>query len=123
MRLLKRFQYNSPVVLTFALVSLFVFGLNVLTDGRSNILLFSVYRSSWKNPLSYLRLFLHVLGHGSWEHYTGNILMILVIGPMLEEKYGSINLLEMILLTALVSGIVHVVLFPGTALLGASGIG
>ena len=41
---------------------------------------------------------------------------------MLEEKYGSINLLEMILLTALVSGIMHVALFPGAALLGASGI-
>ena len=122
MRLLRRFQYNSPVILTFALVSLLVLWLNDLTGGRSNALLFSVYRSSWKNPLTYLRFFGHVLGHSSWSHYTGNILMILVVGPMLEEKYGSINLLEMILLTALVSGIMHVALFPGAALLGASGI-
>ena len=41
---------------------------------------------------------------------------------MLEEKYGSVNLLEMIVLTALVSGIMHVILFPNAALLGASGI-
>lgn len=122
MRLLRRFQYNSPVILTFALVSLLVLWLNDLTGGRSNALLFSVYRSSWKNPLTYLRFFGHVLGHSSWSHYTGNVLMILVVGPMLEEKYGSINLLEMILLTALVSGIMHVALFPGAALLGASGI-
>ena len=122
MRLLRRFQYNSPVILTFALVSLLVLWLNDLTGGHSNALLFSVYRSSWKNPLTYLRFFGHVLGHSSWSHYTGNILMILVVGPMLEEKYGSINLLEMILLTALVSGIMHVALFPGAALLGASGI-
>lgn len=122
MRLLRRFQYNSPVVLTFALVSLLVLWLNNLTGGRSNALLFSVYRASWKNPLTYLRFFGHVLGHSSWDHYTGNILMMLVIGPMLEEKYGSVNLLEMIVLTALVSGIMHVVLFPNAALLGASGI-
>ena len=122
MRLLRRFQYNSPVILTFALVSLLVLWLNDLTGGRSNALLFSVYRSSWKNPLTYLRFFGHVLGHSGWSHYTGNVLMILVVGPMLEEKYGSINLLEMILLTALVSGIMHVALFPGAALLGASGI-
>ena len=122
MRLLRRFQYNSPVVLTFALVSLLVFWLNNLTGGRSNVLLFSVYRSSRKNPLTYLRFFGHVLGHSSWDHYTGNILMMLVIGPMLEEKYGSVNLLEMIALTALVSGIMHVILFPNAVLLGASGI-
>lgn len=122
MKLLRRFQYNSPVVLTFALVSLLVLWLNILTDGKSNALLFSVYRSSWKNPLTYLRFFGHVLGHSGWDHYAGNILMILVIGPMLEEKYGSVNLLEMIILTAVVSGIVHVILFPGVALLGASGI-
>lgn len=122
MRLLKRFQYNSPVVLTFALVSLLVLWLNELTDGWTNAALFSVYRSSWKNPLTYLRFFGHVLGHSGWSHYTGNMVMILVLGPMLEEKYGSQNLLEMIVLTTLVSGIMHVVLFPNVALLGASGI-
>lgn len=41
------------------------------------------------SPLFYVRLFGHVLGHASWDHFTGNILLILVIGPMIEEKYGS----------------------------------
>ena len=39
-------QYNSPVVLSFALVSLGALLLNLFTHGRSNTLLFSVYRSS-----------------------------------------------------------------------------
>ena len=78
MRLLRKFQYNSPVVLTFALISLLVLGLNELTDGGSNWFLFSVYRSSWKNPLTYLRFFGHVLGHSDWSHYMNNMLMILV---------------------------------------------
>ncbi|MFI3175732.1 MAG: rhomboid family intramembrane serine protease, partial [Bacillota bacterium] len=39
-----------------------------------------------------------------------------------EEKYGGANLLFVILLTALVTGICNVVLFPDVALLGASGV-
>lgn len=48
--------------------------------------------------------------------------MFLVIGPPLEERYGSRVLLTGILLTALVSGLLQTVLFPNSALLGASGI-
>ena len=48
--------------------------------------------------------------------------MILVVGPGLEEKYGRKNMISAIIITALVSGLVHWFLFPGTMLLGASGI-
>ena len=50
------------------------------------------------------------------------MLMFLVIGPPLEERYGSRVLLTGILLTALISGLLQTVLFPNSALLGASGI-
>ena len=52
----------------------------------------------------------------------GNIMMILVVGPLLEEKYGSSNILFVILSTALVTGIVNFVFFPNVQLLGASGV-
>ena len=64
----------------------------------------------------------HVLGHADFDHFLGNILLLLVIGPPLEEEYGSRTLLAGILLTAGVSGILQCVFFPGSALLGASGI-
>ena len=48
--------------------------------------------------------------------------MILVVGPLLEEKYGSSNMLFVILATALVTGIVNFIFFPHTQLLGASGV-
>ncbi len=115
-------QYNSPVVLSFALVSLGALLLNLLTHGRSNVMLFSVYRSSLLQPLTYPRFFLHVLGHANFTHYISNMMLILVVGPPLEEKYGSRPLLWAIAVTALVSGLVHWLFFPGTALLGASGI-
>ena len=108
-------QYNSPVILTFFLLSLGVLFLGQYTGGWTTTHLFSVYRSSLKDPLFYIRLFGHVLGHGSWDHFLNNMLLLLVVGPPMEEKYGS-------LLTALISGILQCVLFPRTALLGASGI-
>lgn len=115
-------QYNSPVILTFFLLSLGVLFLGQWTGGWTTTHLFCVYRSSLKDPLFYVRLFGHVLGHGSWDHFLNNMLLLLVVGPPMEEKYGSLPLLKGILLTALISGILQCALFPRTALLGASGI-
>ena len=115
-------QYNSPVILTFFLLSLGVLFLGQWTGGWTTTHLFCVYRSSLKDPLFYVRLFGHVLGHADFDHFLGNMLLLLVIGPPLEEKYGSRTLLAGILLTAGVSGILQCVFFPGSALLGASGI-
>lgn len=115
-------QYNSPVILSFALCSLVVLGLSSLTDGRSNALLFCVYRSSLREPLAYLRFFLHVLGHGSYSHYLNNMLLLLIVGPAMEEKYGSRKIALFFALTALVTGLVQFIFFPGSALMGASGL-
>lgn len=119
---MKKLQYNSPVILTFFLLSLGVLLLDWLTSGWTTLHAFCVYRSSLADPLFYVRLFGHVLGHADFDHFLGNMLLLLVIGPPLEEKYGSRTLLAGILLTAGVSGILQCVFFPGSALLGASGI-
>ena len=117
-----RLQYNAPVILTFFLLSLGALLLDGATDGWTTTHLFCVYRSSLRDPLFYFRLFGHVLGHAELEHFMGNMLLFLVVGPPMEEKYGSIPLLKGILLTAFVSGVLQCILFPQTALLGASGI-
>ena len=117
-----RISFNSPVVLGFAAASLVAMILNFLTAGAANRILFSVYRSSLAAPLTYLRFFTHVLGHSGWTHYIGNMSYLLLLGPALEEKYGSKKLFGVIGITAGVTGIVHFVLFPGTSLCGASGI-
>ena len=46
---MKKLQYNSPVILSFFLLSLAALVLSYLTAGRSNALVFSVYRFSFKN--------------------------------------------------------------------------
>lgn len=117
-----RIQYNAPVVLTFALLSLAALVLGVITGGRTTAALFCVYRAPLSDPLTYFRMVGHVLGHSGYAHYMGNMMLLLVVGPPLEEKYGSKRLLFCIFVTALVSGLAQFLLFPGTALLGASGI-
>ncbi len=92
------------------------------TKGWTTMHLFCVYRSSLKDPLFYIRLFGHVLGHASWDHFLNNMMLLLVIGPPMEEKYGSVLLLKGMVFTALISGVLQCLLFPRTALLGASGI-
>jgi membrane associated rhomboid family serine protease len=52
----------------------------------------------------------------------GNMLLMLVVGPPLEEKYGGKSLFKAILITAFASGVIQWAIFPGQALLGASGI-
>lgn len=61
-----------------------------LSNGWTTYHLFSVYRSSLADPLLFVRLFGHVLGHASWDHFIGNMLLFLVIAPSLEERYGGI---------------------------------
>ena len=119
---MKKITWNSPVILSFALISLIALGLNTLTNGTTNQLIFSVYGGSLLNPLFYLRLFTHVLGHADLSHYMNNMLLFLLVGPMLEEKYGSPRLLIVILVVALVTGIAHIIIAPNTMLLGASGV-
>ncbi len=115
-------KYNSPVILTFALVSLVALILSILTNGATNYYFFSIYRSSVKDVLGYIRIFTHVLGHANFQHYYGNMIFILLLGPILEEKYGSQNILLMILITAFVTGAFNILFFDNLILLGASGV-
>ncbi len=117
-----RLSYNAPVVLTFVLICLGVQVLNILTGGASNRVAFSVYRSSFLDPLAYVRCICHVFGHSNWNHLFGNMMYLLILGPMLEEKYGSSNMIFIMVTTAVITGVVNLLFFPHVRLLGASGI-
>ncbi len=121
MEILNNIQYNSTLILSYFFISLIVLILSKLTNKKSDTLLFSSYRSSLINPLTYIRLFTHVLGHQNWRHFSNNFLYILLIGPMIEEKYGTLNLLWMIIITAGITGIINS-LISKNSILGASGI-
>lgn len=119
---MKKIDYNAPVTLSFFIVSLCVLILGYVTSGWTTDMFFSIYRTSQVDLLILPRFFLHVIGHVDLNHFFNNMLLLLVLGPPLEEKYGSIVLLGGIAFTAFVSGVLHFLFFPGISLLGASGI-
>jgi membrane associated rhomboid family serine protease len=119
-----RIRYNAPFTLTFALACAAVLATNQFLVPNLIKDWFTVGGQGsfhWNDSTSYLRLFSYTLGHSGWDHLLGNLSFILLLGPVLEEKYQTPTLLVMVLITALVTGLLNVFLFP-TALLGASGI-
>ena len=121
LKYLENFQYNSTLILSFFFISLAALILKWITGGLTNDLLFSTYRSSPLNPLTYIRFVTHVLGHQDWKHFSNNFIYILLIGPIIEEKYGTMELLTMMIITAVVIGVLNTI-FSKNKILGASGI-
>ncbi len=122
MRKRLRITINAPFVLAFVGLCFAVTLLGSLTGGKSTRLLFMTYHSPLLSPLTWLRAFTHVLGHSGWAHLIGNMSYILLLGPMLEEKYGSKTLLTVTVVTALATSIFNYIVFPNIALCGASGV-
>lgn len=117
-----KITFNAPVVLTFVMICFIATLLGVLTGGRITQSFFMTYHSSLKNPMTYLRFFTHVFGHDGWSHFIGNASYLLLLGPMLEEKHGSRELVEIIGVTALITGVVNYIFFWNVGLCGASGV-
>ena len=117
----RKIYLNAPITLGFSLICIIALLLNMVSSGKTNVLFFSTYGSYLLSPMTYIRLLGHIFGHANVDHLVSNLLYILLLGPMLEEKYGK-RLIIVILSTAAVTGIVHNLLSPNTMLLGASGV-
>ena len=117
-----KISFNSPVILGFVGICFIVMLINMATDGRSNDLLFVTYHSSLRDPLTYVRFFTYIFGHDGWTHFIGNMGYILLLGPLLEEKYGFVRILQIIAITAVVTSLINYIFFWNVALCGASGI-
>lgn len=119
-----RIRYNAPFTLTFSLACAAVLATNQFLAPDLIKTWFTVGGQGsfrWDSAVSFLRLFSYTLGHADWTHLLGNLSFILLLGPILEEKYQTPTVLVMVLVTALITGIVNT-LFFSTALIGASGI-
>ena len=121
MRKLK-ITFNAPVTLGFVFICFVVTLLGVLTGGGSTRLLFMTYHSSLISPMTYVTFITHVFGHSGWSHFIGNASYLLLLGPMLEEKYGSKELVEVIGITAVITGLLNYIFFWNVGLCGASGV-
>ena len=110
-----RVTYNAPVTLTFVavctlimLLDTYVFdrhlaaALFIIPGGK-----YSGHPFDWRAPLDYFRLFSHVFGHADWQHLIANMSLVLLLGPIIESRYGSRVLVLVITITALVTGVIN----------------
>jgi membrane associated rhomboid family serine protease len=114
-----KIKYNSPIILTYAILCICVLAFtgNVVTAKYFS----SPAHLFFSNPYFYVRLVSYIAGHANWSHLIGNMMIILLVGPLLEEKYGSGKLMEMILVTAISTALLNALIFSNS-LIGGSGI-
>lgn len=117
-----RISFNSPVILSFSLCAVAIRALDTTFPQPLAGQYFAVHPGFYPaDPWEYFRLFSHVLGHTDWQHLLNNLTYILLLGPILEDRYGGLRLLAMIIATALVVGLLNSLLFSAP-LMGASSI-
>lgn len=126
-----KITYNAPVVLTFCIFATLIFFLSKLVFNDNLINAFFIVRGrgsesipdafDFTNPVDYVRLVFHVFGHTDFSHLSGNLCFLLLLGPILEQKYGSLKLFIMMLITSVVSGFINAIFLPNP-MCGASDI-
>ncbi|MBO4404034.1 MAG: rhomboid family intramembrane serine protease [Treponema sp.] len=117
-----RFTFDSPVTLAFTFLCALVFLLDTFVFKDKIILSYFTCRASstgagvpafdFASPLDYARLILHVFGSASWLPFFLNTGLILVFGPVLEERYGSVILTVMMTTSCVVSGVLTACMGP-----------
>jgi membrane associated rhomboid family serine protease len=116
-------RYNAPVTFSFALICVLV----MLLDQYVFPGFVGAYLSAPgadfnpSQPAHYFAILLYVFGHESWTHLWNNFLFLLLLGPILEEKYTPKPLMMMMFSTALVTGIFNI-LMKQPPLVGASSL-
>lgn len=115
----KKFKFNfvfdSPVTISFSLLSVLLFVLNCLPiKGTPDIkILSSPTTSAGPIPFmatqisSYLRLFLYAFGSQNFVGLLSNLLFLLMLGPVMEERYGSLVIGIMMAVSVLFSGVLN----------------
>ena len=117
-----KITFNAPVVLSLVAISFIATLLNYVTGGTTGRILFMTYHSPLLSPMTWIRAFTHIFGHADWTHLIGNMSYLLLLGPMLEEKYSSQTLAGVVAITAVVTSVVNYIFLPSIALCGASGV-
>jgi hypothetical protein len=63
----------------------------------------------------------HMFLHGGFNHLFFNMLALFFFGPLLERRIGSSRFLAVFLGCGIIAGLVQVLIFPATSVIGASG--
>lgn len=117
---LPRITFNAPVTLSFfflaslGMVGVIFFPMQVLPVMAA--------RGPLELSVAYvLGVCIYPFAHADWLHFVSNFSIILLIGPVLEEKYSSRFLFFSLALTSIAIGVIHTLLFDD-GIIGASGL-
>ena len=119
-------SYDAPVTLSFVIICAFFFLLNsfVIKSGALGKILASPTTQAGalpfivSQPVSYIRLLLHVFGSTDGSGLITNLILVMLLGPAMEERYGSVIIGIMIFVSALFSGVLNAC-FCSESLVGA----
>ena len=112
MKLKIKFDYDAPVTLTFTLLSLLLFLIDLIfLENKLDSSFFMTstvsgdFQFSFASFNSYLRLFLYVFGRGNTIFFFSRLVIITLLGPRMEERFGSGVIGIMILVSTLFTGV------------------
>ena len=112
------FSYHYIVTIGYFLICFLIFILNALFKNKVTSFL-KIRRGSIFNPMNFIRLVTSGFCHTDFTHFRNNFVFILLLGPILEEKFGSLVFLEMLFITTVVSSLFHLLFYDSSAI-GAS---
>jgi GlpG protein len=115
-----KITFDSKATLILASLSLIgLFFVNTSTESGSIFILNGDFQES--SPVWYISTLTYIFGHADFEHVIGNLSIILLLGPLVELKFGWQKFSLMVVSTAILTAILHTLLWDN-GLIGASGI-
>jgi membrane associated rhomboid family serine protease len=125
----KKTRYFPKYSILIGLVSLIVVVYwQWMPENRDNIFQFAIIPSKFLHSLhqdwmQIMKLFSALLIHGNWNHWFGNMLLFLLIGPILERKVGGFWFLLMFFISGFLGNLYSIYQLQESQsyLLGASG--
>jgi membrane associated rhomboid family serine protease len=112
---LPRIEFNAPVTVCYALAA----AAATILPVQGKLAIHGPIRPLDGDFL--LSLFTWTLVHGGMTHLLSNFVVILLAGPLLEDRFGSLRMLAVLVTASVLVGLAHCILDPGDALIGASG--
>lgn len=115
-----KITFDSKATLTLAVLSILgLFFVNTSADSNSIFVLNGDFQP--ENPVWYISTLTYIFGHSNFEHVVGNLSLILLLGPLVELKFGWQKFTIMVVSTAFLTAVLHTLLWDN-GLIGASGI-
>lgn len=120
---LRKLSVEAPVLVCYVTSCCFLHLLNVTILPGVSRWLGVRQATNFLNPLHYVFMVSHIFGHQNLYHLRSNMTNLLLVGPSTEHTFGSKNLILIMFVVAVCSGIGHMVFGPPhTTQIGASGV-